>query len=122
MRQLDVARNARRDIDKLLWDSHVRHGARAADRYRRLIDAALADLRHDPSRPTATRFETTTLWLYALRIASRRLAVTHRVGDPPHVVAYRFDEARVRIVRVLHEAMDLPRHLASAARTDDSES
>jgi toxin ParE1/3/4 len=113
MRQLDVARNARRDIDMLLWESRMRHGPRAADRYRRLIDTALIDLRQDPSRPTASRFEGTDLWLYALRASARRLAAAHRVGDPPHVIAYRFDEERVRIVRVLHEAMDLPRHLGS---------
>ena len=121
MRQLDVARNARRDIDMLLWESRSRHGARAADRYRRLINAAFADLREEPSRPSANRFEATELWLYALRSSARRLAAVDRVSDPPHVIAYRFDDERVRIIRVLHEAMDLPRHLDLAASTDNGD-
>ena len=78
MRQLDVARNARRDIDRLLWESRSRHGARAADRYRRLINAAFVDLRQEPSRPSASRFKETELWLYALRVSARRLAAANR--------------------------------------------
>lgn len=121
MRRLDVARHARRDIETLLWESHSRHGARAANRYRRLINAALADLRQDPSRPASSPVEGTALWLYALRISARRLPAAYRVNAPPHVIAYRFDDQRVRIVRVLHEAMDLPRHLQDAAGAEDGE-
>ena len=38
---------------------------------------------------------------------------------PPHIVVFRFDDQMVEIVRLLHEAMDLPRHLDLAAKTDD---
>jgi toxin ParE1/3/4 len=118
MRRLDVARHARRDIDSLLWKSRSRHGVRAAERYRRLIDAAFADLRMDPARPAANPLEGTPLWLYALRHSARRLAAALRVHEPPHMIAYRFDDEHVLIVRVLHEAMDLPRHLGVAAEGD----
>ncbi len=111
MRALHVARRARRDIDLILWTSHDRHGARAAERYRRLIARALTDLREDPGRPSSRSAEVGDLRLYALRIAARGMPPTGRESDPPHVIAYRFDEARVEIVRILHEAMDLPAHL-----------
>ena len=44
------------------------------------------------------------------------MPAAERVRSPPHVVVYRFDEERVQIVRVLHEAMDLPNRPATEAR------
>ena len=111
MRRLEVARRARRDIDLILWTSHDRHGPRAADRYRRLIAEALSQLREDPARASSRSAGIGDLRLYALRVAGRAADPADRVGEPPHVVIYRFDDARVEIVRVLHEAMDLPGHL-----------
>jgi plasmid stabilization system protein ParE len=37
------------------------------------------------------------------------------------VIAYRFNDERVRIIRVLHEAMDLPRHLGRSVGLEDEE-
>jgi len=112
VRTLEVARRARRDIDLILWTSHDRHGARAADRYRRLIAKAIEDLRADPGRPSSRATGIGDLRLYALAVAAQGMPPTSRVGDPPHVIVYRFDDRRVEIVRVLHGAMDLPTHLA----------
>lgn len=43
--------------------------------------------------------------------AARRLNGADRVKAPPHVFAYRFDDDRVVVLRLLHGAMDLPQHL-----------
>ncbi|ATC25878.1 type II toxin-antitoxin system RelE/ParE family toxin [Caulobacter vibrioides] len=114
MRRLEITRPARRDIDHLLWESRQRHGPQAAARYQRLIGSAFADLRSAPKRPTSASAEVGDLKLYALRIAARRLTGGQRVTKPSHVIVYRFDDERVTIVRLLHEAMDLPEHLARA--------
>lgn len=121
MRRLEIARNARRDIDHLLWESRELHGPRAAERYQRLISLAFKDLRSDPARPASRSGEIGDLRLYALRVPARRLKGADRVNAPPHLIAYRFDDDRVMILRLLHEAMDLPDHLRRAARTEDGE-
>ncbi|MDO8296772.1 MAG: type II toxin-antitoxin system RelE/ParE family toxin [Caulobacter sp.] len=110
-----MARHAQRDIDRILWTSADRHGPRAADRYRRLIARSLTDLRHDPARPSSRSAAFADLRLYALRVAARSLAPADKVRAAVHVVVYRFDDRQVEIVRVLHEAMDLPRWLEQAA-------
>ncbi|ALL14426.1 type II toxin-antitoxin system RelE/ParE family toxin [Caulobacter henricii] len=121
MRRLEIARKARRDIDHLLWESQKLHGPRAAERYQRLISVAFSDLRSDPACPTSRPGEIGDLRLYALRVPARRLKGADRVSAPPHVVAYRFDDDRVMILRLLHEAMDLPDHLRLAASAEDGE-
>ncbi|MDI1365096.1 MAG: type II toxin-antitoxin system RelE/ParE family toxin [bacterium] len=121
MRRLDIARKARRDIDHLLWESRQLHGPRAAERYQRLISLAFTDLCSDPRRPRSKPGEIGDLRLYALRAPARRLKGADRVNAPPHVIAYRFDDDRVIILRLLHEAMDLPDHLRRAARIEDGE-
>ena len=119
MRKLLVAPRAQRDIDAALTDSVERHGRDAARRYRGLIALAIKALHSRPDRPAAHASGVGDLHLYALRVAARQLGGDQPVRSSPHVVVFRFDEQTVEIVRVLHEAMDLPNHLESAARTDD---
>ncbi|MDB5437819.1 MAG: hypothetical protein JWM33_246 [Caulobacteraceae bacterium] len=111
MRRLVVAPIAARDIDRALIESLERHGAAAAGRYRRLIALAIRHLLHDPMRLASKSAEFGELRLYALRFASPELRGPDRVRSPAHLIVYRHDEARVEVVRFLHEAMDLPRHL-----------
>ena len=119
MRKLLVAPRAQRDIDAALTDSVARHGRNAARRYRRLIALAIEALHERPDRPAAHSAEVGDLRLYALRVAARQLVAHPPVRAPPHIVVFRFDDQMVEIVRLLHEAMDLPRHLDPAAKTDD---
>ena len=111
MRRLFVAPRALRDIDATLATSETRHGRHAAGRYRRLIALAIEALHEQPDRPAAYSAEVDDLRLYALRAAARQLGAQAQVRSPSHVIAFRFDDHTVEIVRLLHEAMDLPRHL-----------
>jgi toxin ParE1/3/4 len=111
MRRLFVAPRAQRDIDATLADSATRHGRNTANRYRRLIALAIEALHEDPDRPAARHAEIGDLRLYALRVATRQLGASELVRSPPHVVVFRFNDQTVEIVRLLHEAMDLPSHL-----------
>ena len=113
MRRLVVAPRAERDLDDILTRSATVFGEAAAERYRRLIDRAIANLLADPARsgvrtqpglPPAIR-------LYALRMAAHGTPPSDRVNRPRHPVVFRYDAKEVRIVRVLHESMDMKRHL-----------
>lgn len=114
MRKLLVAPRAQRDIDAALTDSARLHGLNAARRYRRLITQVIASLHRDPDRPAARSADVGDLQLYALRAVARPPGASETVRSPPHVIVFRFDDRVVEIVRLLHEAMDLPRHLGLA--------
>jgi toxin ParE1/3/4 len=113
LRHLVVSRDAEADFEEILRSSADRFGEVAAHRYRRLIQQAYADLQFDPERPTARRFRGAlpALYVYAIRHSRTRLPLSERVGSPRHLIAFRFDNERVQIVRILHDSMDLPRHL-----------
>jgi toxin ParE1/3/4 len=115
MKRLFVAPLAQRDIGRILEESLERHGSRAAIRYETLIGLAFAELRRDPEPPASKSADAGDLRLYALRFAVRRAKTGGGVRSPVHVIAYRFDDQRVEIVRLLHEAMDLPHHLSSGS-------
>ena len=113
MRRLEFAPEAERDIDALLIASENRFGPAAADRYRALLDAVFTDLCRDPQRPAARPREGLSgdLRFYHLKHAAKRLPARNRVSRARHLIVFRFDAERVEVVRVLHESMDLARHL-----------
>ncbi len=110
-----LAPAARRDIrDTLIW-SEERFGERAASRYRELQKQALRDIAADPERPgSRARPELAqgvrTYHLFFSRERARgELGIVNR---PRHLLVYRRrGEAVVDIVRVLHDARELDRHL-----------
>lgn len=113
MRRLIVAPRAQRDIGEVLRTSETNFGVAAADRYRHLILRALEDLRRDPVRVAASRDSRLPegLWLYHLRHTNGRLEAGARVGRPRHFAVYRHDDRTLELVRLLHDAMDLRRHM-----------
>jgi plasmid stabilization system protein ParE len=106
MRRLDIALEAERDIDALLTYSHRRFGPRSADRYRRLIDQALADLIEDAGR-TGVRPARPDLFIYHLRSSAARTPRSDRIARPRHIIVFRSDAAWLRVVRVLDDRMDI---------------
>jgi len=51
------------------------------------------------------------LRLYHLRLARLRLPAPNRIARPRHVLVFRSDGEVVDVVRILHDTMDLPRHM-----------
>jgi len=113
---LAVAPRAGRDLAALLSESEDHFGPLVAERYRRLVAAALRDLRQDHQRLGV-------LWradlapsvrLYHLRHSRQRLKPADRIARPRHVLVFRVGKEGLIVVRVLHDAMDFPRHLRGA--------
>jgi plasmid stabilization system protein ParE len=113
LRRLDITARARRDTAAALRDSLRNFGPVAVDRYILLIDQAYVDLRADPARHgVRTAAETSSdIRLYPLRLSRTRVAPEDRVGQPRHIVAFRCDDERIEIIRLLHDGMDMPRRL-----------
>jgi toxin ParE1/3/4 len=113
--KLQFARRAKRDIGALLDWSEERFGPLARRRYEALIDAALQDIANDASRAGSTGLIILgrRVRLYHLRHSRNRARVDEGVVQSPrHVVVYRLaPHDTVIILRVLHDSMDLTRHL-----------
>jgi toxin ParE1/3/4 len=115
--RLVLSSAARRDIYVALTWSEDRFGEAAADRYRELLKQALRDVTADPERPgLLERSELgngiRTYHLFFSRSRAKRSVVG--VKNPRHILVYRRrGEAVVHVVRVLHDACDLERHLPS---------
>ncbi|MBL8549775.1 MAG: type II toxin-antitoxin system RelE/ParE family toxin [Hyphomonadaceae bacterium] len=114
MRRLIVQPPARSDERAILTVSFRNFGLAARNRYRALLQQAYANLQNNPLR--AGSVERSDLpgrvRVYHLRHARSRLAKEKRTARPRHFIVFTFDEDAVRIVRVLHDAMDLAGHLA----------
>jgi len=100
-------------LNVLAW-THEQSGETARLRYESLIVAALRDVASQPDRPgSLARPELCT------GVRSRRLRLGREHTDtgagvvrrPRHFLAYRFEPGLVVVGRVLHEAMELARHL-----------
>jgi toxin ParE1/3/4 len=107
--------SARTDIREVLLWSQERFGQRAAMRYRDLLKQALRDIAADPNRPgSRERPELArgvrTYHLFFSRDRARSgLGVVQR---PRHFVVYRHrGEDTIDIIRVLHDAREVERHL-----------
>jgi toxin ParE1/3/4 len=107
-----LAAAAERDLAAILQASEARFGTLAADRYRRLIAAALRDLRADPTRQAIRQAapELNGLSAYHLR-HSRSRAGGQRVMRPRHLIVFSCTSDLLIVHRVLHDAMDLPSRL-----------
>lgn len=107
--KLRIAGPARRDIaSALAWSAHS-FGAAAKDRYQALIRQALANIASGALPAAVARPELGEgVQLYHLRHARGSPA---SVRAPRHVLAFRIAGDTAIILRLLHDAMDLPSHL-----------
>jgi toxin ParE1/3/4 len=101
-------------LEVLFASSEERFGVSVADRYRRLVSMALRDLRADPARQGVRTLNTESgmIGLYHLRHSRRRIQHAPGIARPRHVLAFRFVDDTIVILRVLHDAMDMPTQLA----------
>jgi toxin ParE1/3/4 len=105
---------AQADIVDILGWTHERFGEPARLRYESLIVTALRDVATQPDRPgSLARPELRA----GVRSWHLRLSQEHVKGGvdivrrPRHFLVYRFEPALVLVGRVLHDAMELARHL-----------
>lgn len=111
MRPLRFSIAAERDLDAIFAASAAQFGEVVADRYRRLVSAALQDLRVDPDRAGVRTRTPSGARLYHLRHSRSRLERGQRIARPRHFLAFRIVDGGIVILRVLHDAMNLPEHL-----------
>lgn len=105
---------AQRDILDILDWTHEQFGEAARLRYESLILAALRDVASQPNRPgSLARPELGA----GVRSWHLRLSRDHvrggaaAVGRPRHFLVYRSKPDLLEVGRVLHDAMELARHL-----------
>ena len=115
MAQYRLSPQAEQDIEAILAWSHEEFGEKARLRYEALLIRAILDVAEVPERagsherPDIVNGART----YHLRYSRDHVKRTvGRVQRPRHFLLYRtFDEGGVEIGRVLHDGMDLSRHL-----------
>ena len=112
MARYRLSERARADIIEILARSEDRFGTEARDRYEALIAAALRDVAtHRDGPGSAARPEIGPgVFSWHLRL-SRNPSEGATVHRPRHFLIYRLDGEVVVIGRVLHDAMELRRHL-----------
>jgi toxin ParE1/3/4 len=93
---------AQRDFDEILRWTAATFGRRQAERYASILREALRDLRAGPDQPLFRRFDD-----------ARLLHVGRRGRAGRHFIAFRGieTERRVIVLRILHDGMDLERHI-----------
>lgn len=114
MRRLELTLSAQADLAAIFDTSFASFGAQARRRYEAIIEAALGDLLADSlcvgslDRPELGPKVRTYHLRYCRGWGKRKAGL---VGNPRHLLAYEFDDERVLVLRVLHDAMELTRHL-----------
>ncbi|WP_290648935.1 type II toxin-antitoxin system RelE/ParE family toxin [Aquisalimonas sp.] len=114
MARYRLSATARADIIAILAWTHEHFGVTARVRYETLLVTALRDIAHQPTRPGSLERpelgEHVRSWHLGL---SRDRARTDAgiVRRPRHFLIYRLDAELVVVGRVLHDAMELTRHL-----------
>jgi toxin ParE1/3/4 len=115
MAQYVIAPAAERDIDAVLLWSYHEFGERAMDRYSALLARAIRDVAADPQLAgSAHRREiaASARTYHLVHSRDRVAAKVGRVRRPRHFLLYRVrPDDTVEIGRVLHDSMDVSRHL-----------
>lgn len=115
MKQFVLAPAADRDILGILRWTHAQFGEQASIRYENLIATAITDIAQHVDRPGVKERHDLGAGFYTYHLSfSRQRAATssRRVKRPRHFVVFRHkDTQTVEILRVLHDRMDLERHL-----------
>jgi len=124
-RRIVLAPAAQGDIRQALLWSRERFGERAAVRYRELLKQAICDIAAEPRQPgslarpeLAPGIRTCHLFFSRDRVSGE----SPGVRQPRHLLVYRGrGRDTLDIVRVLHEARDLERHLPDVDRSTSDE-
>lgn len=114
---------AEKDIEAILNWSHDQFGERVRLRYEGLLSRAILDVAERPNRPGSQKRPEVAdgAWTYHLRHSRDHVSrAIGRIRNPRHFLLYRLaDDGRLEIGRVLHDGMDIARHLPPGYRSDD---
>lgn len=112
---LDVTASAREDIRQILSWTQRHFGEAARIRYKTLISTAIQDVLRQPDRPgvKVRRELAEGLHTYHLSFSRERAGeISGPVKRPRHLLVFRFENPKtIVILRVLHDRMELSRHL-----------
>lgn len=113
MVQYRISEDARADIVDILGYSQAQFGLAARRRYQGLILATLEAIANQPDRIGSNDRDEISPGLRSLHLVHCRISSpAGRVQRPRHVVFYRLGaDAVVEVVRLLHDAMEVQRHL-----------
>jgi toxin ParE1/3/4 len=115
MTQFVIAPAAQRDIESVLAWTEEQFGEQGRLRYEALIVQAIIDISNNPERPGSSgRSEiAAAARTYHLMYSPGHVSVkVGRVKRPRHFLLYRVQSpGNVEIGRVLHDSVDLERHL-----------
>jgi toxin ParE1/3/4 len=121
MREYRLSPQAEKEIEAILEWTHEKFGEEARVRYEALLERAIRDVAEAPelagsrARPEIAGAART----YHLRHSRDRVKKSvGRVKQPRHFLLYRIcTDGKVEFGRVLHDGMDLERHLPDAYRS-----
>lgn len=114
MRQVRLTQSARADIVDILAWSHEQFGTEARLRYEALTVAAVRDVADHAGGLDGTPRPELGEGVYSWHLRrSRARSPAGAVHWPRYLLVYRHDHEMVVIGRVLHDAMELHRHLES---------
>ena len=105
---------ARKDIKEVLKWSAENFGQAAAQRYKKLIGVALAEIAENPKLDHSYELRglQAGIRLYHLRHSRKRAPVDGQmVRNPRHFVAYAVHDRDTVIVRVMHDQMEIVEQL-----------
>jgi len=118
MTDLRISRAAQADILDILTWTQKTFGDVARRRYERLIVTALHDIVKQPNRPgSVDRPELgVAIRSWHLRLSRERARTEGGVVyRPRHFLIYRPEQEKIAVGRILHDAMELERHLGTKA-------
>ena len=114
MANVVVAPVAEADIESILAWTQEQFGDEARLRYAAILSQSLLDIAENPHLTGSTSRSEVASNVRTYHISNSRNHVDEAIGrvkKPRHVVLYRIAANTVQIGRVLHDSMDLPRHL-----------
>ena len=109
-----ITEAAQQDIIEILTWTHAQFGVQARERYEALIAAGIRDASAPGSSGTPRPDLGPGVLSWHLR-RSRHNTTGDAVQRPRHFLIYRMDDDTVVIGRVLHDAMELRRHVEPGA-------
>ena len=115
--RLRLSDEAQGDVEAILAWTHGQFGEEIRLRYEELLVQAFLDLANDPARPGTLERPELAKGAFTYHLRHSRDRVSHSVGrirKPRHFLLYRVAaDGFLEIGRVLHDSMDLARHLPS---------